>query len=137
LVRRHLSEPMALGCGRSGRVDSRSVGSMELPLPSPPIELASKDKMAFPLPDKPSIAVLPFVNMSDDPKQEFFSDGITEEIITALSKSPNLFVIARNSTFTYKGKPVKVKQVAEDLGVRYVLEGSVRREVRGSASRHN
>jgi adenylate cyclase len=94
----------------------------------PPIEPASKEKMAFPLPDKPSIAVLPFTNMSDDPKQEFFSDGITEEIITALSKSPYLFVIARNSTFTYKGKPVKVKQVSEELGVRYVLEGSVRRE---------
>jgi len=95
--------------------------------PAPSIEVASKDKMAFPLPDKPSIAVLPFVNMSDDPKQEYFSDGITEEIITALSKVPRLFVIARNSTFTYKGKPVKVKQVSEELGVRYVLEGSVRR----------
>ena len=93
----------------------------------PKIEKASKDKMAFPLPDKPSIAVLPFVNMSDDPKQEFFSDGITEEIITALSKTPRIFVIARNSTFTYKGKPVKVKQVSEELGVRYVLEGSVRK----------
>jgi TolB-like protein len=74
-----------------------------------------------------SVAVLPFANMSEDPRQEFFSDGMTEEIITALSKSPYLFVIARNSTSTYKGKPVKVKQVAEDLGVRYVLEGSVRR----------
>jgi len=97
--------------------------------PSPPrVEVASKEKMAFPLPDKPSIAVLPFVNMSDDPKQEFFSDGMTEEIITALSKSPDLFVIARNSTFTYKGKSVKVKQVSEELGVRYVLEGSIRCE---------
>jgi adenylate cyclase len=95
---------------------------------APRIEPASKEKMAYPLPDKPSIAVLPFDNMSGDPKQDFFSDGITEEIITALSKSPHLFVIARNSTFTYKIKPVRVKQVAEDLGVRYVLEGSVRRE---------
>jgi adenylate cyclase len=86
-----------------------------------------KKKMAFPLPDKPSIAVLPFVNMSRDPEQEFFSDGMTEEIITALSKVPNLFVIARNSTFTYKGKPVKVKKVSEELGVRYVLEGSVQK----------
>jgi adenylate cyclase len=94
----------------------------------PPVEVASKEKMAFPLPDKPSIAVLPFVNMSGDPKEEYFSDGITEEIITALSKVPYLFVIARNSTFTYKGKPVKVKQVSEELGVRYVLEGSVRKE---------
>jgi TolB-like protein/cytochrome c-type biogenesis protein CcmH/NrfG len=95
--------------------------------PRPPIEAASREKMAFLMPDKPSIAVLPFVNMSDDPKQEYFSDGITEEIITALSKVPNLFVIARNSTFTYKGKPVKVKQVSEELGVRYVLEGSVQK----------
>jgi adenylate cyclase len=94
----------------------------------PKIEMASKEKMAFPLPDKPSIAVLPFTNMSGDPKEEYFSDGITEEIITALSKVPYLFVIARNSTFTYKGKAVKVKQVSEELGVRYVLEGSVRQE---------
>jgi TolB-like protein len=91
------------------------------------IKVASREKMAFPLPDKPSIAVLPFTNMSNDPKQEYFSDGITEEIITALSKVPNLFVIARNSTFAYKGKPVKVQQVSEELGVRYVLEGSVRK----------
>jgi TolB-like protein/Flp pilus assembly protein TadD len=83
--------------------------------------------MAFPLPDKPSIAVLPFANMSDDPKQEYFSDGMTEDLITDLSKISGLLVIARNSTFTYKGKAVKVKQVAEELGVRYVLEGSVRR----------
>jgi len=93
----------------------------------PKMEVASKEKMALPLPDKPSIAVLPFVNMSEDPKQEFFSDGMTEEIITALSKVPGLFVIARNSTFTYKGKAVKVTQVSQELGVRYVLEGSIRR----------
>jgi adenylate cyclase len=93
----------------------------------PPREVASKEKMAFPLPDVPSIAVLPFVNMSEDPKQEFLCDGMTEAIITALSKVPRMFVIARNSTFTYKGKPVKVKQVSEDLGVRYVLEGSLQR----------
>ena len=85
------------------------------------------EKMAFPLPDKPSIAVLPFNNLSGDPEQEYFSDGLTEEIISALSSVPKLFVIARNSTFTYKGKPVKVQQVAEELGVRYVLEGSVRK----------
>jgi adenylate cyclase len=90
-------------------------------------EKASKEKMAFPLPDVPSIAVLPFVNMSGDPKQEFLCDGMTEDIITGLSKVPRLFVIARNSTFTYKGKPVKVKQVSEELGVRYVLEGSLQR----------
>jgi TolB-like protein/Tfp pilus assembly protein PilF len=85
------------------------------------------DKPPLPLPDKPSIAVLPFVNMSEDPKQEYFSDGLTEEIISALSKVPKLFVIARNSTFTYKRKPVKVQQVSKELGVRYVLEGSVRK----------
>jgi TolB-like protein/Flp pilus assembly protein TadD len=84
-------------------------------------------KAPLPLPDKPSIAVLPFVNMSDDKGQEFFSDGLTEEIITALSKTPKLFVIARNSSFVYKGKPVNVQQVSRELGVKYVLEGSVRR----------
>ena len=81
----------------------------------------------LPLPDKPSIAVLPFVNMSGDPEQEFFSDGMSEEIITGLSKIPRMHVIARHSTFTYKGKPVKVQQVGRELGVRYVLEGSVRK----------
>jgi adenylate cyclase len=96
--------------------------------PTPPIEVASKEKMAFPLPGVPSIAVMSFVNMSDDPKQEFLSDGITENIITALSKVRDLFVISRQSTFSYKGKPVKVKQVSEELGVQYVLEGSVRKE---------
>jgi adenylate cyclase len=80
----------------------------------------------LPLPDKPSIAVLPFTNMSPDPEQEFFADGTTEDIITGLSRLRWLFVIARNSTFTYKGKAVDVRQVARELGVRYVLEGSVR-----------
>jgi adenylate cyclase len=81
----------------------------------------------LPLPDKPSIAVLPFANMSGDPEQEYFADGMVEEIITALSRIRWLFVIARNSTFTYKGQPVDVKQVGRELGVRYVLEGSVRK----------
>jgi TolB-like protein/Flp pilus assembly protein TadD len=81
----------------------------------------------LPLPDKPSIAVLPFTNMSEDKEQEYFSDGITEDIITALSKTPKLFVIARNSTFTYKNKPTKVQKVGRELGVKYVLEGSVRK----------
>jgi adenylate cyclase len=90
-------------------------------------EVASKERMALPLPDKPSIAVLPFANMSGDPEQEYFSDGITEDIITALSRFRWFFVIARNSTFTYKGKTVDVKTVAQDLGVRYILEGSVRK----------
>jgi adenylate cyclase len=91
------------------------------------VEPASVEKMAFQLPDKPSIAVLPFVNKSDDPKQDYFSDGITETIITALTQIQNMFVIARNSTNTYKGKNVKIKQVAEELGVRYVLEGGVQK----------
>ena len=94
---------------------------------SPPGRVASIERMAFPLPDKPSIAVLPFVNMTDDPRQESFCDGLSEEIITTLSKIPKLFVIARNSTFTYKGRPVKVQQVAEELGVQFVVEGSVRK----------
>jgi adenylate cyclase len=81
----------------------------------------------LPLPDKPSIAVLPFANMSGDPEQEYFADGMVEEIITALSRIRWLFVIARNSSFTYKGQSVDVKQVGRELGVRYVLEGSVRK----------
>jgi TolB-like protein len=81
----------------------------------------------LPLPDKPSIAVLPFQNMSGDPEQEYFADGMVEEIITALSRIRWLFVIARNSSFTYKGRAVDVKQVGRELGVRYVLEGSVRK----------
>jgi adenylate cyclase len=81
----------------------------------------------LPLPDKPSIAVLPFQNMSGDPEQEYFADGMVEEIITALSRSKALFVVARNSSFTYKGKAVDIKQVGRELGVRYVLEGSVRK----------
>jgi adenylate cyclase len=93
----------------------------------PRIEPASVERMALPLPDKPSIAVLSFTNMSGDPEQEYFADGMTDDLITDLSKSSALFVIARNSTFVYKGKPVKISQVAEELGVRYVLEGSVQR----------
>jgi adenylate cyclase len=87
---------------------------------------AEADK-PFPLPDKPSIAVLPFENMSGDPEQEYFADGMVDEIITALSRFKWLFVIARNSSFTFKGKAVDVKEVGRRLGVRYVLEGSVRK----------
>jgi len=94
---------------------------------APREEPASVEAMAFPLPDKPSIAVLPFNNMSDDASQEYFADGMTEDLITDLSKISGLFVIARNSSFSYKGRAVQVRQVAEELGVRYVLEGSVRR----------
>ena len=92
-----------------------------------PGDVASMEKMAFPLPDKPSIAVLPFVELSGDSKQEFLCDGLTENITTTLSKIPELFVIARNSALVYKGKPMDVKKIAENLGVRYVLEGSVQK----------
>jgi TolB-like protein/class 3 adenylate cyclase/Flp pilus assembly protein TadD len=91
------------------------------------IEPASVKEMAFPLPDKPSIAVLPFVNISGDVEQEYFVDGMADDLITDLSKISGLFVIARNSVFTYKGKAAKVDQIARELGVRYILEGSVRR----------
>ncbi len=107
-------------------------------LTSPPqvVEKADPQKMTLPLPDKPSIAVLPFVNMSAEPDQAYFADGITEDLITDLSKVAGLFVIARNSTFVYKGKTNDIREVARALGVRYVLEGSVRRsgdEVRVNA----
>jgi adenylate cyclase len=94
---------------------------------SPATEQPTTSPTALSLPDKPSIAVLPFANMSGDPEQEFFADGIAEDIISALSRYPSLFVIARNSCFTYKGRPVDVKQVGRELGVRYVLEGSLRK----------
>ena len=89
------------------------------------------------LPDKPSIAVLPFVNMSGDPQQDYLSDGITENLIADLSRISGLFVIASNSVFTYKGKAIKVEEVHRDLGVRYVLEGSVQKPTIASGSRRN
>jgi adenylate cyclase len=92
-----------------------------------PVFARAKGTTTLALPDKPSIAVLPFNNMSDDPGQEYFADGMVEEITTALSRLPWLFVIARNSSFAYKGRSIDVKQVARDLGVHYVLEGSVRK----------
>jgi class 3 adenylate cyclase len=88
-----------------------------------PIEPASVDKMAYPLPDKPSIAVLPFVNMSGDPEQEYFADAISENIITELSRFDHLFVIARQSAFTYKGSTKKTNQISQELGVHYLLSG--------------
>ena len=100
------------------------VGAEESPVPKPSPAGAEID---LSLPDKPSIAVLPFTNMSGDPEQEYFTDGISEDIITELSRFPSLFVIARNSSFTYKGKSVDIKQVGKELGVRYVLEGSIRK----------
>ena len=90
-------------------------------------DVAEPPKAALTLPDKPSIAVLPFANLNSDPEQDYFSDGIVGDIITELSRFGELFVIARNSSFQYKGKAVDVRQVGRDLGVRYVLEGSVRR----------
>ncbi len=91
------------------------------------VEPASVEKMAYPLPDKPSVAVLPFDNLSGNPEDESIADGISDSLITALSKTPKMFVISRNSAFTYKGKPVKVRQVSEEMGVRYVLEGSLQK----------
>ncbi|MGA8996705.1 MAG: winged helix-turn-helix domain-containing tetratricopeptide repeat protein, partial [Pseudolabrys sp.] len=93
----------------------------------PQAEIHEPSRAALPLPDRPAIAVLPFLNMSGDPEHEYFSDGISEDIITALSKLRWFFVIARNSSFTYKGKAVHMKQIAEELGVGYVVEGSVRK----------
>src|SRR5262249_19781526 len=95
--------------------------------PQSEIRTQGETSSPLPLPDKPSLVVLPFVNMSEDPKQDYFSDGITEDLTTALSQLSSLFVIARNSAFTYKGKSVKVQDIGRELGVQYVLEGSVRR----------
>jgi adenylate cyclase len=91
------------------------------------VRIGTPERPALPLPDKPSIAVLAFTNMSGDPEQEYFSDGIADDIITELSRNHSLFVIARNSSFTHRGRAVDIRQVARELGVRYVLEGSVRR----------
>src|ERR1700730_2468748 len=114
---KNIVEPM-----RAWRLRMNASGSAAAPI-EPPVE----STQALSLPDKPSIAVLPFQNMSGDPEQEYFADGMVEEIITALSRNKQLFVIARNSSFAFKGRPVDVKQVARELGVRYVLEGSVRK----------
>ncbi len=96
-------------------------------MPGAPVEPANPAKMAFPLPDRPSLAVLAFDNLTGDAKQDYFVDGFVDDLITDLSKISTIFVVSRNSTFTYKGTPVKIKQVAEELGVRYVMEGSIRR----------
>src|SRR5437667_5235695 len=109
---KNIARPLRVYRVRPGQVSGEAMSAAQPPLA---------------LPDKPSVAVLPFTNMSGDPEQEFFSDGIAEDIITALSRYPSLFVIDRNSCFTYKGRSVDVKQVGRELGVRYVLEGSVRR----------
>ena len=101
--------------------------SRSVSLLSPNTQHPTPSTQPLPLPDKPSIVVLPFVNMSNDPEQDYFSDGITEDITGDLSKISSLFVIARNSAFTYKGKAVKVQDVSREMGVRYVLEGSVQK----------
>src|SRR5437762_11550743 len=106
---------------------ARPVHVYRIIIPSQRTATRKPEVPALALPDKPSVAVLPFTNMSGDPEQEFVSDGIAEDVITALSHYPSLFVIARNSSFTYKGRAVDVKQVGRELGVRYVLEGSVRK----------
>src|SRR5580704_7253271 len=110
----------------------RFVGDVREPTTAVPADLAEETREpprpALPLPERPAIAVLPFTNMTDDPAQDYFSDGISEDIITALSKLRWFFVIARNSSFIYKGKAVNIRQVAEELGVGYVIEGSVRKE---------
>ncbi len=116
-------------------IDFESAGEQQLKNIARPVRVyrvrlsgaAEGQRPALPLPDKPSIAVLPFQNMSGDPEQEYFADGVVEEITTALSRFRQLFVIARNSTFTYKGRALDVKQVGRELGVRYILEGSVRK----------
>src|SRR6266478_2784895 len=115
-------EQQVKNIARSVRVfDVRLAGEKATPAPDPPA------RASLPLPDKPSIAVLPFTNMSGDSDQEYFADGMVEDIITGLSRIKWLFVIARNSSFVYKGKSVDVKQAGRELGVRYVLEGSVRK----------
>jgi len=114
---KNIAEPMRVWRVRIGRSSSPAM------LKKPTTETAQP----LALPDKPSIAVLPFQNMSGDPEQEYFADGMVEDIITALSRLKSLFVIARNSTFTYKGQAVDVKRVGRELGVRYVLEGSIRK----------
>ena len=114
---KNIAEPMRVWRVRMGPSSSSAT------VTNPPTETAQP----LALPDKPSIAVLPFENMSRDPEQEYFADGMVEDIITGLSRSKSLFVIARHSTFTYKGKAIDIKQVGRDLGVRYVLEGSVRK----------
>ncbi len=103
------------------------VQHISLRAPTTTASIPPAQKPALPLPNIPSIAVLPFTNMSGDPQQEYFSDGLTDDLITDLSRGPGIFVIASTSTFTYKGKPVKVQEVGRELGVKYVLEGSVRK----------
>jgi len=128
-VHDHVEDKLALGYDYLGE---KTVKNIHKPVPVYRVRIdidteVLGETQAVMMPDKPSIAVLPFVNLSQDPEQEYFSDGITDDLITDLSKISGLFVIARNSVFTYKGKAVKVDQVSRELGVRYVLEGSIRK----------
>jgi adenylate cyclase len=113
--------------GRAGQSCIRTIPGRGYRFTLPVMRLGALAAAAPPLPDKPSLAVMPFQNMSGDPEQEYFADGVVEEIVTALSRIRWLFVIARNSSFTYKGQAIDVKQVGRELGVRYILEGAVRR----------
>ncbi len=118
---------VAIGSFILPQVEAQQRDKLGLPLPGAPVEPAEVENMAFPLPDKPSLAVLAFDNLIGDADQDYFVDGFVDDLITDLSKISTIFVVSRNSTFTYKGAPVKIRQVAEELGVRYVLEGSIRR----------
>jgi TolB-like protein/Tfp pilus assembly protein PilF len=123
----HVKQKVALGFELRGEEQLKNIPEPVRVFRMRPKGLSETQRPVLTLPDKPSIAVLPFQNMSGDPEQEYFADGVVEEIITALSRFRHLFVIARNSSFTYKGRAVDVKQVGRELGVRYVLEGSVRK----------
>lgn len=127
LVARHVAQHIAMIAAVGVVLAGVTFGIWKICFKPAPTESTSQGRTTSPLADKPSIAVLPFENMSKDPDQDFFSDGMTEEVVTTLARSPYLSVIARNSTYKYKGKPVEVKQVGEELGVRYVLGGSIRR----------
>jgi adenylate cyclase len=129
LAVRDLGATMLKNIAEPIRVYALEVGVAPLASGTPPSRTVVRDRVSEALeqPDRPSIAVLPFQNMSGDPEQEYFADGTVEDIITALSRFKSLFVIARNSSFTYKGRAVDIKQVGRELGVRYVLEGSVRK----------
>jgi TolB-like protein/tetratricopeptide (TPR) repeat protein len=126
-ARDHIGNKLPLGFDDLGDQQVKNIAQAIRVYRVQPETPVTQPLAALPLPDKPSIAVLPFANMSGDPEQEYFADGMVEEIITALSRIRWLFVIARNSTFTYKGQAVDVKQIGRELGVRYVLEGSVRK----------
>jgi adenylate cyclase len=127
-VRRNVLRPWVAAAAAAGLVALVGAGGLFIWQPWVQREEPARlERMMFPLPDKPSIAVLPFDNLSADTEQAYLADGIAENIIATLSQMPDLFVIARNSSFTYKGKPVKVQEVAESLGVQYILEGSVQR----------